>query len=163
MPIEKFTHQLLEYYASLQLQAIKLTKDTELSHDILQETMYKAFKNKAQFKPGSNLQAWLYIIMRNVFMDHVRSNQKRIKIITDRTIDLLPVIDDSMDTTGSICYKEIMAAVIALPAIYQQPFLLYFNGYSYEEIACITNRNMNTVKGHIHLARRLLKAVIRRY
>lgn len=162
MPIEKFTQQILESYALLQLQAIKLTKDPELSHDILQETMYKAFKNKAQFKPGSNLQAWLYIIMRNVFMDYVRSNQKRNKIISEHSIDLLPVIDDSMDTTGSICYKEIMAAVIALPAIYQQPLLLYFNGYSYQEIACITKRNMNTVKGHIHLARRLLKATVSR-
>jgi RNA polymerase sigma-70 factor (ECF subfamily) len=59
--------------------------------------------------------------------------------------------------------KEIQAAIKELPEIFRTPFLLYFDGYKYNEIAEVLHEPLGTIKSRIHFARKLLKEQISRY
>jgi RNA polymerase sigma-70 factor (ECF subfamily) len=63
----------------------------------------------------------------------------------------------------SLHLKEINQAIYHLPQIFKIPFLLYFEGYRYHEIAYSLNEPLGTVKSRIHFARKLLKEQITRY
>ncbi len=59
--------------------------------------------------------------------------------------------------------KEIKKAVSQLPEIFKTPFLLYFDGYKYNEIADVLLEPLGTIKSRIHFARKLLKEQISRF
>ena len=59
--------------------------------------------------------------------------------------------------------KEIQSSVHYLPSIFKEPFLLYFDGYKYHEIAGILHEPLGTIKNRIHFARKLLKKKISRF
>jgi len=59
--------------------------------------------------------------------------------------------------------KEIKNAIQQLPEIFKTPFLLYFDGYKYHEIADVLNEPLGTIKSRIHFARKLLKEQISRF
>ena len=64
---------------------------------------------------------------------------------------------------SEIRIKEIKKAIQQLPEIFKTPFLLYFDGYKYNEIAEVLNEPLGTIKSRIHFARKLLKEQISRY
>ena len=53
--------------------------------------------------------------------------------------------------------------ILRMPVIFKQPFLLYFDGFKYHEIAGMLHEPLGTIKSRIHFARKLLKAEIQRY
>jgi DNA-directed RNA polymerase specialized sigma24 family protein len=59
--------------------------------------------------------------------------------------------------------KDIQKAIHHLPEIFRNPFLLYFDGYKYHEIAAMLDEPLGTIKSRIHFARKLLKAQIQRF
>ena len=59
--------------------------------------------------------------------------------------------------------KDIYAAVQSLPDIFKQPFMLYFEGYKYHEIADTLGEPLGTIKSRIHFARQLLKEQISKF
>ena len=59
--------------------------------------------------------------------------------------------------------KEVKQAIHNLPEIFRNPFLLYFDGYKYHEIAEMLDEPLGTIKSRIHFARKLLKAHIQRF
>jgi RNA polymerase sigma-70 factor (ECF subfamily) len=59
--------------------------------------------------------------------------------------------------------KDIQAAIHDLPEIFKHPFVLYFEGYKYNEIATLLNEPLGTIKSRIHFARKLLKEQMSRY
>src|SRR5207249_10490470 len=64
--------------------AINLTKDTESAKDLFQETLYKALSNEEKYNVGTNIKAWLFTIMRNIFINDYRRRAKE-KTIFDIT------------------------------------------------------------------------------
>ena len=63
----------------------------------------------------------------------------------------------------SMKMKEIQKAIHQLPDIFKQPFMLYFEGFKYHEIAHVLQEPLGTIKSRIHFARKLLKEQISRY
>ena len=59
--------------------------------------------------------------------------------------------------------KDIQAAVHKLPEIFRNPFMLYFDGYKYNEIAAMLKEPLGTIKSRIHFARKLLKEQLTRF
>ncbi len=162
----EFNQLLLINYAFLNPFAINLTRDKESAKDLVQETIYKAIANREKYINGTNIKAWLYTIMRNIFINDYRKKTKQ-NVIFDYTPNdfLLDYNQSSVSNLAEskLSLKEIEDAVYYLPSIFKQPFLLYFDGYKYHEIAGILHEPLGTIKSRIHFARKLLKKKIRRF
>jgi RNA polymerase sigma-70 factor (ECF subfamily) len=146
--------------------AINLTKDAETAKDLFQETLYKALANEEKYNVGTNIKAWLFTIMRNIFINDYRRKTKQQTIFDSTPNDqLLNYRQGAISNTAEINLglKEIYKAVYQLPDIFKTPFLLYFEGYKYHEIAKALNEPLGTIKSRIHFARKLLKEQISRY
>lgn len=146
--------------------AINLTRDTEAANDLYQETLYKALANQEKYNVGTNIKAWLFTIMRNIFINNYRRKAKQKTIFDNTPNDFL--LNQKQATVanaaeGSMRLKEINAAIEQLPEIFKTPFLLYFDGYKYNEIAEALNEPLGTIKSRIHFARKLLKEQLSRY
>ncbi len=145
--------------------AVNLTKDSETANDLYQETLYRALVNRDKYSDGTNIKAWLYTIMRNIFINDYRRRARQ-KTIFDDTINdyLLNFRQVSISNTAetNLRIKEIAAAIVHLPEIFKIPFQLYFEGYKYQEIAELLHEPLGTIKSRIHFARKLLKEQISR-
>ena len=146
--------------------AVNLTRDADAASDLYQETLYKALANQEKYKPGTNIKAWLFTIMRNIFINDYRRKAKH-KTVSDSTpndyfLNLKQLtVPNSAEST--LREKEIKKAIQDLPEIFKTPFLLYFEGYRYNEIADMLKEPLGTIKSRIHFARKLLKEQISRY
>jgi RNA polymerase sigma factor (sigma-70 family) len=143
--------------------AINLTKDSESAKDLFQSTLYKALSNKDKYNVGTNIRAWLFTIMRNIFINEYRRKVKQ-KTIFDNTPNdyLINQKQNSVsnDAESDLRIKEIKTYIQKLPEIFKTPFLLYFDGYRYNEIAEELQEPLGTIKSRIHFARKLLKEQI---
>lgn len=145
--------------------AIHLTRDPLLAEDLCQETLYRALANQEKYHSGTNIKAWLYTIMKNIFINDYRRKQKhRVTYDSASTALALNQLRTAGGNAGEVAlrYKELQAQVYSLPEIFRKPFLLYFQGFKYEEIARMLHEPLGTIKSRIHFARKMLKARISR-
>jgi RNA polymerase sigma factor (sigma-70 family) len=166
MAILDFNEYLVNNAEFLKPFAITLTRDSEAAKDLFQETLYRALANKEKYNVGTNIKAWLYTIMRNIFINNYRRKTKQNTIFDSTPNEFLinqkqVVINDTAE--GNLRIKDIQAAIHNLPEIFRNPFLLYFDGFKYNEIADMLREPLGTIKSRIHFARKLLKAQIQRY
>jgi len=162
----EFNNMLLSNTDYLKPFAITLTRDNETAKDLLQETMFRALANRDKYHTGTNIKAWLYTIMRNIFINDYRRKAKQNTILDNTANDFLldyNQVTVANDAESNLKLKEIMRAVHALPEIFRQPFNLYFDGYRYHEIAEILQEPLGTIKSRIHFARKLLKEQLSRF
>jgi RNA polymerase sigma factor (sigma-70 family) len=166
MAVANFNQALLNNEEFLMPFAFTLTHNHEDARDLYQETLFRAIHNKDKYNLGTNIKAWLYTIMRNIFINDYRKKVKQ-KIVFDSTPNDYFVNSTTAVTFNSalslINIKEIQRAITRLPDIFRNPFLLYCDGYKYNEISDILSEPLGTVKSRIHFARKLLKAQIERF
>lgn len=162
----EFNQLLLTNSEFLKPFAATLTRDNEVAKDLLQETMYRALANKDKYNVGTNIKAWLYTIMRNIFINNYRRKAKQNTIFDNTSTDFLLNYNQatiSNDAEGVLKMKDIQAAIHSLPHIFRNPFMLYFEGYKYHEIAEMLHEPLGTIKSRIHFARKLLKEQLTRF
>ena len=162
----EFNQLLVNNTEFLRPFAITLTRDNETAKDLLQETMYRALANKDKYNVGTNIKAWLYTIMRNIFINNYRRKAKQNTIFDKTANDFL--LDHNQSAVANkaeinLGVKDIQEAVHHLPHIFRNPFMLYFEGYKYHEIAAMLHEPLGTIKSRIHFARKLLKEQITRF
>jgi RNA polymerase sigma factor (sigma-70 family) len=146
--------------------AFTLTRDNETAKDLLQETMFRAFANKEKYHVGTNIKAWLYTIMRNIFINDYRRKLKQNTVLDNTPNDFLLNSNQFAVTNAAesnLKIKELYQLVHYLPDIFRNPFILYFEGYKYNEIASLLKEPLGTIKSRIHFARKLLKEQITRF
>ena len=161
-----FSNQLVSHRDSLQYFAFTLTKNMEDANDLVQETMLKALIYESKFKEDTNLKAWLYTIMRNIFINDYRRKAKQATVLDNSPNDFL--IDQTRvkvlnDGVTNLNLKEVNKMIYDLPDLFRTPFILYFEGYKYNEISDALNEPLGTIKSRIHFARKILKQKIERY
>lgn len=162
----EFNEMLLSNASFLKPFAVNLTRDTEAANDLYQETLYKALANQEKYNSGTNIKAWLFTIMRNIFINNYRRKAKQKTILDNTPNDFLINLKQATVSNAAesdLRVREIQQAVHQLPEIFKTPFLLYFDGYKYNEIAEALNEPLGTIKSRIHFARKLLKEQISRY
>ncbi len=162
----EFNQLLLNNADFLKPFAINLTRDSEAAKDLYQETLFKAIANKEKYNVGTNIKAWLFTIMRNIFINDYRRKSRQQTIFDSTQNDFLLDYNQSAianTAEGKLRLKEINATIQELPEIFKTPFLLYFEGYKYHEISDILQEPLGTIKSRIHFARKLLKEQISRY
>jgi RNA polymerase sigma factor (sigma-70 family) len=162
----EFNQMLLSNTDFLKPFAITLTRDSEVAKDLLQETMFRALANKEKYNTGTNIKAWLYTIMRNIFINDYRKKAKQ-NVVFDKTPNEFLInynqVTVANDAEINLKIKDIQRAVHSLPDIFRNPFNLYFEGYKYHEIADVLHEPLGTIKSRIHFARKLLKEQISRF
>lgn len=146
--------------------AVTLTRDQEDAKDLFQETLFRALANKEKYNVGTNIKAWLYTIMRNIFINNYRRKSKQNTIVDSTPNEFL--LNYNQTTTANAAevklrLKDIQEAIHVLPEIFRNPFLLYFDGYKYQEISELLGEPLGTIKSRIHFARKLLKSRLDRF
>lgn len=166
MSATEFNQMLVSNADFLKPFAINLTRDSEAAQDLFQETLYKALANHEKYHSGTNIKAWLFTIMRNIFINDYRRKSKQKTIFDNTPNDYLLDYKQSTisnDAESDMRLKEVRKAVEELPEIFKTPFKLYFDGYKYNEIADALLEPLGTIKSRIHFARKLLKEQLNRY
>ncbi len=146
--------------------AFTLTRDNEAAKDLYQETLFRALANKDKYNVGTNIKAWLYTIMRNIFINNYRKKSKQNTVFDNSPNEFLLDLNQTSvanEAIAGINLKEVKQAINNLPAIFKTPFLLYFDGYRYHEIAEMLEEPLGTIKSRIHFARKLLKTHVQRF
>jgi len=162
----EFDQMLLRNAEFLKPFAVSLTRDSEVAKDLMQETLYRAWANKEKYNVGTNIKAWLHTIMRNIFINDYRRKVKQQTVVDNTSNEFLLNHNQSAvinEVESILKLKDIQLAIYNLPDIFKQPFILYFEGYKYFEIANILNEPLGTVKSRIHFARKLLKEQLTRF
>ena len=161
-----FNEMLLNNADYLKPFAFTLTRDNETAKDLMQETLFRALSNKDKYNVATNIKAWMYTIMRNIFINDYRKKSRQNTMFDSTPNDFLlnhnqTAVANAAEVTLKL--KDIQAAIHDLPEIFKHPFVLYFEGYKYNEIATLLNEPLGTIKSRIHFARKLLKEQMSRY
>lgn len=159
----EFNEILLGNSEFLRPFAFNLTKDSETAKDLFQNTLYKALSNRDKYNSGTNIRAWLYTIMRNIFINEYRRKAKQ-KTIFDHSDNNFMINQKQVAINNAaeseLRIKDVKMYINQLPEIFKTPFMLYFEGYKYNEIAESLKEPLGTIKSRIHFARKLLKEQI---
>ena len=161
-----FNNELYVHKDGLMSFAISFTKDTDDAADLVQDTLVKALRCAHNFQEGTNLKAWLYTILRNTYINNYRRRQRIQKIITvtdEISSDQLSHCATNNTAENTCTMDDINKALAKLQPCYSVPFLRFFEGYKYHEIADELDIPIGTVKTRIHLARGILKKNLKMY
>ena len=104
--------------------------------------------------------------MRNIFINNYRRRIKQQTILDSTPNEYLINLKQAVTSNSAeseLRVKDIHEQIHKLPDIFRIPFLLYFDGYKYQEIAGMLNEPLGTIKSRIHFARKLLKSQINRF
>lgn len=146
--------------------AMRFTGDEDDAKDLVQDTLLKGMRFCANFDQGTNIRGWLYVIMRNTFINNYRRNQREMSVVSveeDLSSAHLMKSADRNAAEGKFVMEDIQRALESVPEVYRVPFQRYFEGYKYEEIADERGIPLGTVKTHIHQARLQLKKYLKQY
>ena len=159
----EFQTKFQELSHLLQSFAYHLTRDFEESKDLYQETVFRALKNRDKFMPGTNFKAWLYTIMKNIFINNYRRKVKA-NTILDRTENQF-LLNSPREATmnraeATILIKELKELIAQLDDSVRIPFVRHYEGFKYQEIADEMGLPLGTVKSRIFFARKELKEKI---
>ena len=159
----EFDDRFYQMTSMLQAFAYNLTKNSEDAKDLYQETAFRAMTNREKFRAGTNFKAWLFTIMKNIFINNYRRRVKRNTILDSS--DNLYYLNSGWDSVGNraetdIFMKELKEMITNLDETLRTPFLLHYRGFKYQEIADQLGMPLGTIKSRIFFARKELKALI---
>ncbi|GAC1411144.1 MAG: RNA polymerase sigma factor SigR [Actinomycetota bacterium] len=165
-----FDETVMPLIAQMYGAALRLTKNPSDAQDVLQDTALKAYQAFGQFEPGTNLRAWLYKILINTFISSYRKAKRGPQTVSD-TVEVdgedFSLFDRLADTTtgtpeaillDQIPDEEVKHALEELPDQFRVAVLLAdVEGFSYKEIADITDVSIGTVMSRLHRGRKQLQ------
>jgi len=161
----EFDNNFYKLTSSLNSFAYNLTKNEEDAKDLYQETAFRAMTNKEKFRPGTNFKAWLFTIMKNIFINNYRKKVKR-NTIVDSTDNMYFINSGSViisnEAGSNILMQELTKMIESLEDSIKIPFMKHFEGFKYQEIADELELPLGTVKSRIFFARKALKEMIKK-
>jgi len=170
---EVFQRELMPHAHALSAFAYRLSQDAQDANDLVQVTYLKAYRFIDSYERGSNAKAWLFRILKNHFINEYRKRQNRphtvdyAEVFTLEESDAanVPVsFDLRHELFAHLLGDEVTQAINALPVNFRLVLLLCdIEGFTYEEIARITDVPLGTVRSRLHRARSLLKDTLRPY
>jgi RNA polymerase sigma-70 factor, ECF subfamily len=169
----RFSDMAMEYMPSLYTAALRMTRNRADAEDLVQETYLKAYRAFDTFSEGTNLRAWLYRILTNTYINSYRAKRRRPEISDVEDVEdlylyhrLSPTSDGSRrsaeeEVLDGFTDDEVKGAIEALPDAFRIAVLLAdVEGFSYKEIAEITDVPIGTVMSRIHRGRRALQKTL---
>ncbi len=170
---EEFKKEALPHIGLLYNYAYKMTGNSDDADDLLQETYLRAYRFFHKFEKGTNCKAWLFRIMKNLFINNYRKNQKTPgQVDYDEIENFFETIKSERLDTGDLQEKvfnnllddEVTRALNSLQDDFKTVIILCdLEGLSYEEIADFVQCPIGTVRSRLHRARKLLAQKLYRY
>jgi RNA polymerase sigma-70 factor (ECF subfamily) len=149
---------MLAAVPSLRAFAISLSGNVDRADDLVQETLLRAMANIDSFQPGTNMSAWLFTILRNLFRSEYRKRRREVED-TDGTY--AESLKSHPEQHGRLEMKEFRAALGKLPPDQREALILVgASGFSYEEAAAICGCAVGTIKSRVNRARTRLSELL---
>jgi RNA polymerase sigma-70 factor (ECF subfamily) len=151
-PVDRaFVDALMGSLSSLRAFAISLTRDVNRAEDLVQETVLKAISKQEKFEAGTNLQAWLFTILRNLYFSAHRKTQREVEDADGSYAATMISVPDQED---KIIVQDLYGALAKLPQEQREAILLVgAEGMSYEETADALGVKVGTIKSRVNRAR----------
>lgn len=170
---EEFKRDALPHIGILRNYAYKMTGNELDADDLLQETYLRAFRFFHKFEKGTNCKAWLFRIMKNLFINNYRKNQKSPGKVDYEEIENFfeNIKSDKLDSSdlqekvfSNLLDDTVTVALNSLQDDFKTVIILCdLEGLSYEEIAEFVQCPIGTVRSRLHRARKLLAQKLYKY
>lgn len=153
--------QIGKYRTILKNLAYKFTNDPEDIQDLVQETLLRALKYIDQFIDNPRVVSWLFVIMKNTYINHYRTQQQKYLYENHQAADSRnvgqqePFIESCVEKR--LILEDIYYALNLLPAEHQEIFHAYVKGYKYRELAEMYAIPEGTIKSRVFLIRKKLQ------
>lgn len=171
----RFERDALQYIDQLYAAALRMARNPADAQDLVQEAYTKAFSAFHQYKPGTNLKAWLYRILTNTYINLYRKRQREPQQANTETVEDWQLAQASAHTSSGLKSAEAEAlehlpdsdvkeALQTIPEDFRMA--VYYSdveGFAYKEIAEILEIPIGTVMSRLHRGRRLLREQLTDY
>jgi len=159
-----FEAEALPHLDTVYRVALRLAGDETQAEDLVQETMLKAYRSWHQYRPGTNVRAWLLTIVRHTFINEYRKRRRagtEIDVSQVEAFTVFPEVQE-VDPEGrffdQIVDDEVLRAIDALPDEFREALILSdVEGLAYAQIAQVTEVPVGTVKSRLFRARQALQ------
>ncbi len=142
---------MLAAVPSLRAFAISLSGNIDRADDLVQETLLRAIANIDSFQPGTNMSAWMFTILRNLFRSEYR---KRRREVEDTDGSYAESLKSHPEQASRLEFQEFRTALAKLPPDQREALVLVgASGFSYEEAAAICECAVGTIKSRVNRAR----------
>lgn len=152
--------------------ALRLTRNRAEAEDVVQEALLRAFRNFRRFNPGTNCRAWLFTIMRNVFLNRVRREGREVlegerTLITagvDSATAPEPAGNAEEEFFQTIVHGDVDRALQTLPLVFREAVILAdLEGLSYREVADVLGCPVGTIMSRLSRGRHLLRQALSQF
>ena len=170
---QDFEKEALPHMDVLYNYALRTTGNQDDAQDLLQETFLKAFRFWDKYEKGTNIRAWLFLIMKNSYINRYRKETKEPDKVDYGDIEnfyntIRAEYTDTNDLQeklfGNLLGDEVARALESLPEDFRTVVILCdIEGMTYEEIAEFIERPIGTVRSRLHRGRKLLQTKLFEY
>jgi len=170
---DEFIKEALPHEDALYNYALKISGNSDDAQDLVQETYYKAYRHFDKFQTGTNSKAWMFMILKNSFInDYRKSKREPYKLDYEQIQNFYENVksdraqENNLDKEfyNDLLDDELTEAIDQLPTKMREVFLLCdLDGNSYEETAELVGCPVGTVRSRLHRARHMLQETLMDY
>jgi RNA polymerase sigma-70 factor (ECF subfamily) len=153
-----FKDELSAVIPQLRAFGRSLSGNRDMADDLVQETLLKAWAARDRFQAGTNIRAWTFIILRNLFLSQMRRSRFKgewDELVADRLLSAPAGQDKQIELA------DLQRALLELPPAQREALILVgAGGFAYEEAATICDCAVGTIKSRVARGRAALELVI---